>query len=170
MPRDGVPEQIPLHGKLVGNDAAALLKPVVHALALVREFDERAVDPERLAVDLDGRYLALIEIAQLPTAARQASARRMHRVAFALRIVIGHVQIDLAAVAVDIIGKQVIIEFELIEVNALEGPAMARPPGEMHRKFSKARASGNDLGGTRKQDRNEDEGQQHARSGEECRG
>jgi hypothetical protein len=78
-------------------DPAALLKPVVHQLPLVAELDQRAIDPQRLARRCARRQCSLIELAQLPAAAGQAGARRMHGLALALRVVIGHVQIDRAA-------------------------------------------------------------------------
>ena len=51
VPRQCIPEQVPLHGELVGDHASALLEPIVNELALVAERDQRAVDAQRLARD-----------------------------------------------------------------------------------------------------------------------
>src|SRR5580692_8376256 len=103
MPGERVPEQIPLDCEFIVNDSSALLKPVIHELALVAKLDQRAVDPQRNSLDRNARELALAEIAHLPAAARQARARRMYRIALALRVVPGDINVHGGAGAADIV-------------------------------------------------------------------
>src|ERR1700733_11948327 len=73
-----VPKQIPLDCEFIVDYSSALLKPVIHELALVAKLDQGAVDAQRNPLDRNARELAQAKIAHLPAAARQARARRMH--------------------------------------------------------------------------------------------
>ncbi len=75
MPRQGIPEQVPLHYEFIGDDATALLKPVIDQLPLVTQLDQHAVDLQRATTHRDLRQLTLREVAHLPAPARQTGTR-----------------------------------------------------------------------------------------------
>src|SRR5579872_3419530 len=62
MAGERVPEQIPLDCEFIVDDSSALLKPVIHELALVAKLDQRAVDTQRAPLDRNARKLTLAEI------------------------------------------------------------------------------------------------------------
>src|SRR5208282_2249205 len=102
----------------------------------------------RMTVNLYRGHVTLTEFTKLPATAGQAGARRMHRIPLALRIVVRNVQIGLTAIVIDIIRQQIVIELELIEIDALERGSTARPDAQAHRKLDETGTRRNDLGGT----------------------
>jgi hypothetical protein len=69
MSDERVPKQIPLDCEFIADDSSAVLKPVIHELALVAKLDQRAVNVQRKPLDRNAPELALPEIAHLPAAA-----------------------------------------------------------------------------------------------------
>src|SRR3569833_540441 len=72
-----IPEQIPLHQIFVGDDAAALLKPVVHQLASLALLNQHAIALLCLAGHLLAVLRACDDINYFPAAPRYARAGRM---------------------------------------------------------------------------------------------
>src|ERR1700721_143781 len=65
-PGERGPKQVPLDSEFIVDYSSALLKPVIHELALVAKFDQRAVDAQRNSLDRNAPELALPELAHLP--------------------------------------------------------------------------------------------------------
>src|SRR3984893_11742103 len=167
-----IPKQIPFHREFVGDDTAALLKPVVDQLALITEFDQRPVDAQLLPVDSHPGYAALTELPQLPTAAGQTGTRRMNRLAFALRTVVGHVKvdrtcIDAARALISVVCKQIIVELQGFDINALERPTLSNPGSETQWEFAEGYAARYDLCRSGQQHGDANKREQHARGSQE---
>src|SRR5208282_704946 len=103
----------------------------------------------RMTVNLYRGYVTLTEFTKLPATAGQAGARRMYRFPLALRIVVRNVQIGLKAIVIDIIREQIVVELELIDIDALKRRSTARPGTQAHRKLDETGTRRDDLCGTR---------------------
>ena len=131
--QQGVAQQIELRPIFIGDLHAALFEPVIDQLFLRPFCDDHAVERQGYAGIIAGVVRAL-EIGDDPAIAGNADGGRMRRGARALVCIVGHIEVDRAAVASGVVRQNVVGQAEAVLGLRIERGGAPAPFIERRRK------------------------------------